>query len=279
MWHTTRYEGFDDPKHSKRGPAGVATLQGVFSALLRTGFLLQLIGLTTLLLVYYAYKGTGIFTYDLIFTTEEQRDTPGFRLWLEIASGIQLIGALYILCFQAVLADDASWARGYRAGAKLLGNAAFFDVLARTVQFIIYAYMDAHYDKVWWKQFSSGGAEWLVSALARLLHAFSLFYYASALFLLEVYHDNGTNDWHGILNCFLFTVAGIAEIVVLAVTRSAVAVVLSWVALVSALVWAMAFEQEVNACAPLLNEPELTNEIEARVEKYARASPYLPQCA
>lgn len=210
MWHTTRYEGFDDPKHSNRGPAGVATLQGMLSALLRTGFLLELVGLTVLFLVYYVYRGTGFFTYDLVFTTEDQRALPGFRFWLEIASGVQLVGALYVLCFQAVLADDASWARGYRAGAKLLGNAAFFDVLSRTIQFIIYAYMNAHYDKVWWKQFSSGGAEWLVSALARLLHAFALFYYATALFLLEIYHDNGTNDWHGILNCFLFSVAGVA---------------------------------------------------------------------
>ena len=277
MWYTTRYEGFDEPKHSKRGQASVLTFQGMFSALLQTGFLLQLIGLTALFIVYYVYKGTEIFTYDLAFSSEEQRQTPGFRFWLQISTGIQLLGALYILFFQALLADDASWARGYRAGTKLLGNAAFFDVLSRTVQFIIYAYMNAHYGPVWWKQFSNGGAEWLVAALARLLYVFALFYYASSLFLLEVYHDNGTNDWHGLLNCFLFTAAAVTEIIGLAVPRSAISVIISWIALVSALVWAIAFEQEVNACTPLLNEPELTNEIEARVEKYARASPYITQ--
>ncbi|XP_053991418.1 uncharacterized protein LOC128883263 [Hylaeus volcanicus] len=276
MWYTTRYEGFDDPKVCKKGPSGVATLQGIFSGLLQTGFLLQLIGLTTLFFVYYAYRGTEIFTYDLVFTSEEQRQLSGFRFWLQIGSGVQLLGSLYILFFHALLADDASWARGYRAGAKLLGNAAFFDVLSRTIQFIIYAYMNNHYGPIWWKQFSMGGAEWLVSALARLLYVFALFYYATSLFLLEIYHDNGTNDWHGLLNCFLFTVAGVSEIVALSIPRNAVSVIISWIALVSALVWSIAFEQEVNACTPLLNEPELTNEIEARVEKYARASPYMP---
>lgn len=63
---------------------------------------------------------------------------------------------------------------------------------------------------------------------------------------------------------------------VLAFFTGSIAVVLHWIALVSSLVWAMAFEQEVNASAPLLNEPELTNEIESQVEKFARASPYLP---
>lgn len=210
MWYTTRYEGFDAPKHSNRSPSGIATIQSMLSAQLRSGFLFKLIGLTGLILSYYVYKGTGLFTYDLEDTTEEQRGTAGFRSCLEIFSALNLVGALYLLFFQTLLADDASWSRGYRAGSKHLGNAAFLDLISSTLQFIIYVYMDAHYDKVWWNQFSSGGVEWLVYALARLLNAFALLYYASGLFLLEVYHDNGTNDWHGVLNCFLFTVAGVA---------------------------------------------------------------------
>lgn len=275
MWYTTRFEGYDDPKHSNRGPSGVATLQGVLSASLRTGFFLEVVGITGLVLTYYACKGTGLFTYDLSQSSEEQRQMPSFRLCLVIFSGLHLIGSLHIMIFQAALADDASCARGYRAGAKLLGIATFFDLVASTLQFIIYAYMLTNYDQIWWSQFVSGGVEWLIVALARLVHAFAMFYFSSALLLLEVYHDNGTNDWHGVLNCFLFFVGGCAEIVALTISNSTVSVVITWIALVSAMVWSMAFEQEVNASAPLLNEPELTNEIEAQVEKFARKTPYL----
>lgn len=52
---------------------------------------------------------------------------------------------------------------------------------------------------------------------------------------------------------------------------ASISVVIYWVALVSALVWVMGFEQELNASQPLLNEPELTNDIETQVEKFARA--------
>lgn len=291
MWYTTRYEGFDAPKFSNRGPTGHALVQTFSSGLLRTGFLLKWIGLTGLIVAYYMYEGRGLFTYDLKETSEAQRDTQGFRCSLACFQLIQSLGALYLLFFQTLLADDASWSRGYRAGSKMLSNAAFLDVASSTLQFIIYVYMDTHYDKVWWNHFTSGGTEWLISTLARLLNAFSLLYYASGLFLLEVYHDNGTNDWHGVLNAFIFTVAGIAgklfshksvlsrariffsEILVLAYVEGSIAIILQWIALVSALVWAMAFEQEVNASQPLLNEPELTNEIESQVEKFARARP------
>lgn len=210
MWYTTRYEGFDGPKHSSRGPTGFTAIQGILSGLLRTGFLFKVLGLTGLVLSYYVYKGTGLFTYDLAETTEEQRTSPGFRRCLELFSFLYLAGALYLLFFQTLLADDASWTRGYRAGSKMLGNAAFLDVVSSTLQFIMYAYMDNNYDKIWWNQFCSGGVEWLFHALARLIQAFSLLYYASGLFLLEIYHDNGTNDWHSVLNCFLFTVAGVS---------------------------------------------------------------------
>lgn len=210
MWYTTRYEGFDGPKYSTRTPSGIAAIQGILSALLRTGFLLKLVGVTGLVLSYYIYEGTGFFTYDLKDTTEEQRGMTGFRCSLVVFCGIHLCGALYLLLFQTLLADDASWARGYRAGSKMLGNAAFLDLVSSTLQFMIFVYMDTHYDEPWWYQFTSGGVEWLIYALARLLQSFSLLFYASGLFLVEVYHDNGTNDWHGVLNAFLFTAASIS---------------------------------------------------------------------
>lgn len=275
MWYTTRYEGFDNPKSGfTRTPLNSALLGGIFSGLLRLGFLLEFIGLTGLFISYFGYKGTGFFTYDLWLTSEEQRSHLGFRNCLVLFSGLYLLGALCLLLFQAVLSDDASWARGYRAGAKLLGNATFLDVVGATLQFIFYAYMSNHYDKTWWAQFTGGGVEWLVFALARLIHALGALFYASALFLLEVYHDQGTNDWHGVLNAFLFTGTALMELLVLTVMDGATGVVLNWVALVSALLWAMAFEQEVNASGPLLHETELSNEVEAQVEKFARAHPY-----
>lgn len=91
----------------------------------------------------------------------------------------------------------------------MLGNATFLDLISSTLQFIIHIYANFHYDSSWWFQFTSGGVEWLNHTLARLLQAFSLLYYANGLFLIEVYHDDGTNDWHGVLNSFLFTVAAL----------------------------------------------------------------------
>lgn len=209
MWYTTRYEGFDTTKGCSTTRKGSAIVQVLSAGLLRVGFLCKWIGVTGLILIYYVYEGTGLFTYDLKETTENQRENDTFLGWLAFFQFIQLIGSLYLLLFQTSISDDASWARGYRAGSKTFGTAAFLDLISNTLQFIVYVYMASHYDKAWWFQFTSGGTEWLISTLARLINSFSLLYYASALFLLEVYHDHGTNDWHGVLNCFIFTVAGI----------------------------------------------------------------------
>lgn len=274
MFYTTRYDGYDTQHIYEKTTWGSVVIQALSSGLLRLGVLLKWIGLTGLLFSYYIYEGQGLFTYDLKDTTEAQRELQGFRCSLTAFQFVHLLGALYLLGFQTFLADDASWSRGYRAGSKMFGTAATFDVISSTLQFIIYVYMDNYYDKTWWAHFTSGGAEWLISTLARLLNAFALFYYASGFFLLEVYHDNGTNDWHGVLNAFILTFAGIAEISVLVLSEGSISIVLHWIALVSILVWAMAFEQELNSSQPFLHESEFTNQVESQVEKFARNSPY-----
>jgi len=276
MFYATRHEGLDEPRHTKRQPhIPLTTMEIATSGLLRYGLFIQLLSLTGLLLTYYIFKGQTIFTYDLYWTTEEMRENYLFRLWAAIFTGLYTCGAIYLMCFQALAADDACWARGYRAGSKLLATATFLDVLSGVASFVFFLHFTSHYDKPWWNHFTQGGAEWTFMAFGRLVHGTALLFYALAFLLLELYHDEGTNDWHGCLNFFLFGSAGIAEIVVLFLSHGVAGIVLLWIALVSGLTWAMAFEQEVNETSPQLNETELTNDVEQQVEKFARLSPQM----
>eukprot|EP01069_Polyplicarium_translucidae_P004526 Polyplicarium_translucidae@DN259_c0_g1_i1.p1 len=227
MWYTTRQEGFDDPKHTKRGPDLASYVESRTNSTLRVGFLTQALSLGGMFLLFWGFQGLGIFTYDLHYTNESMRSNTVFRAALAFLSFCYMTGSARLLAFQLTLADDAVWARGYRAGSKLFGIASLLDLVSSTMQFVFYLYMANNYDKTWWAHFTSGGYEWTFVAFARVLHAVAFCMFADATFCLEVYHDDGAGGLHAILNSFAFAAAGIAEIAVLFLAHGAAGAVLT----------------------------------------------------
>lgn len=101
-----------------------------------------------------------------------------------------------------------SWARGYRAGSKILRMATFLDLLSSIMQFIFYLYIAKFYSAKWYAHFLEGGSERIFCSYIRCMHAVCLLLYACAYYLLEVYHDEGAGDLHAYINTVLFFLAG-----------------------------------------------------------------------
>ncbi|EZG67240.1 putative transmembrane protein [Gregarina niphandrodes] len=278
MWVATRHEGFDRegfllnrPKVYTGFVAG--SLDRCSKGFLRTGLLFQTLALLGMILFHYAFGGLGYYTWDLRHTTEEMRNNETYRLALLGFNILYFLGSILLTAFQAGLADDAAWSRGYRAGSKLLSYASFFDVVASTMQLAWALNFSSYYTDAMWTHFRDGNLDWVFCNGARVIRALAYVGYGLSFFLLEVYHDEGTNDWHGGANLIFYLLAGISEMSVILLADPAFSTAVSFVALMSALLWAVAFEEEVNASSPALNESELCNELEKQMDRFARVNP------
>ncbi|KOB58705.1 hypothetical protein PFHG_00453 [Plasmodium falciparum HB3] len=272
MWFTTRQDGLDDNCHTNRGPC--FQISGFFGTTLRIGFFLEFIALTFLFMSYWSNGGKGLFSYDLKNINDEYRLDQTFRNSITLWTGVYLIGAIFIMSFQVLLADDTCWARGYRAGSKILRLASFLDTISATLQFIFYLYISKFYTRKWYVHFNEGGSEWVFFIFVRLVHAFSCLLYGLAAYLLEVYHDEGAGDLHAYINGVMFGFAGLTEIFVIFCNSGCYSNLLLWLALGAVSLWSYYFEPEVNHVSPALHETELTNDVEQQVEKFSRYTPY-----
>lgn len=277
MWIATRHEGFDDPVKGKRhqylNKRTSDLIERCSQAYLRSGLLMKFLSLIIFLLNHVAYGGKGIFTWDLNNTDAEMRGTSRFRSIVTFASALYFLGAIFIGFFQYSLADDAAWSRGYRAGSKLLSYASFLDISSSAMYLAWACNFCTNYTDNYWHYFITGSIDWLFFGSSRVIQGFSLILMGCALFLLEVYHDTGTNDWHAPLNLFLFTICGFTDIVSLLLPVPQIHFIIYIGSILSALVWAIAFEEEVNSVSPLYHESELCNELEKEVNEFTRVDP------
>lgn len=210
MWYTARYEGFDAPRRKASAPRLADIYTCLLSYTLRCGFLLKWIGLTGLMVSYHYFGGLGFFTYNLIDTTEEQRNMFNFRRCLIAFEFICFFGSAQLLIFQACLSDDVTCARGFRSGSKLFGVGVFFDLISNIIQFAVYLHLYLDYTKEWWLQATIDGVEVSFLTLSRLFHAFALLYLAFGAFLLEAYYDyEGERENLIIINAVLLCITGI----------------------------------------------------------------------
>jgi len=275
MWYTTRTEGFDTAVHKNRAPFLHEYISQKINASLRMAFGQRLISMIGLFISYYAFKGKTLFAYDMSSTSEEMRSNPNYLLNNCIWQGLGVLSVMYFACYHFCLADDAAWARGYRAGSKFLGAAIMLDAIVQMSQLSSYIWLYKHYSEQWWiHNFGSGGIEWLFISGSRILSGMALTLYAFAFFLLEVYHDEGTNEWHAVFNLFLFSVAGFAEMFSACFVPPGVAFLLVFIAVVSGFLWSLPFEEELTE-ASALHETELVNQVEEETNKYAALSPYV----
>lgn len=274
MWVASRYDGFDTSQlaGNLNSKSGDTFIDRVSRGQLRTGLLLQTISLLLLIVSHYFYEGTGLFSWDMRNTHTSMRLNDDYRKSIFLFTGLYQLGTFFLLSFSSLLADDCAWSRGYRAGSKCLGYAVLFDMIAATLQTGSMLNFYLNYNEAWWTHYRDGSLDWIFGASARTIHAIGFALYGIAFFLLEVYHDEGTNDWHGTLNLFIFCFAAATEFLVLACGDPSVGIVVGFVALLSALFWSMAFEEEVNASTPKLSQSELCNELEEDVDRYISAS-------
>jgi len=271
MWYTTREDGFDDPRHTKRAPC--VNVNVFIQGLLRSGFTLQLLSLTLMIVFHVIFGGSGLFAFDLSSMDEAGRSHDTFRCLIAVFSLIYLIGSCSLLLFQALMADDTAWARGYRAGSKIFRMAVFFDVISSVMQFIFFLYVAKFYSNKWYSHFEAGGSECVFLAYIRIMHAMCFILYGTSTYLLEVYHDEGAGDLHAYINCSFFFVAAIAEFSLIFFKLHSTSTALIWAALFVVTAWCYFFEPEVNHASPLLDETELTNDVEQQVEKFTRLNP------
>ncbi|EDO08452.1 hypothetical protein BBOV_III008950 [Babesia bovis T2Bo] len=271
IWFTTRKDHLDDGIPPSRAPS--VTFNFLFNNTLRMGFGMQLIGFVGMNLVYFAYGGKGLFTYDIAGLPEASRLDEGFRGHITTFSMIYMLGSLSLMCFQVLLADDTCWARGYRSGSKILRLATFLDAISSTMQFIFYLYISKFYTERWFVHLNEGSSELVFFVFTRISHAFACFLYGLACYLLEVYHDEGAGDLHAYLNGVCFVLTGCAELMVLIFQKGMLATPLLLITLAAATLWAVYFEPEVTFVSPALQETELTNDVEHQVEKFTRLTP------
>ncbi|CDR97339.1 hypothetical protein, conserved [Babesia bigemina] len=243
MWFTTRKDHLDDGIPPSRAPS--VSFNFIFNNTLRMGFGMQLLGFVGMNLVYFAYGGKGLFTYNLVGLPEASRLDEGFRSHITTFAMIYMLGSLSLLCFQVLLADDTCWARGYRSGSKILRLATFLDAFSSTMQFIFYLYISKFYTQRWFAHLNDGSSELVFFVFTRIMHAFACFLYGLACYLLEVYHDEGAGDLHAYLNGVCFVLTGCAELMVLVFQKGMLATPLLLITLAAATLWAVYFEPEV----------------------------------
>jgi len=269
MWYTTRTEGFDATIPKNRAPFLHDYLASRLGTSLRCGLGYKLLALLGFYLCYYAFEGRKIFSFNLAYTTENMRNSNSHNALNILFQTINMVSAIWICIHWQCLSDDAAWARGFRAGSKILGSAATLDTISQSAQLAAFVWLFQNYSDNWWDHnYSMGGVEWYFLGGARAISAAANLLYGLSFFLLEVYHDDGTNEWHACLNLCLYAIAGLHE-----ASGCGWSTISLSIAHISAFLWALPFEEELNECSGL-HESELVNQVEEETNKYANLSPY-----
>jgi len=215
----------------------------------------------------------AIFTTSWTSTTPETRASPTFQLLMLSSSLISLVGAGFLSLFHCVIADDAGWARGYRAGSKLFKNFVLLDLLSSLIKVVFNLYVFNNYSEEWWTHYTEGGVEYVYVGLCIGLAAVAFFFLACSTFLLETYHDLGTDESFAHTNVVFAMVAFITHMISVfsPSTTEGLASIAALLTFTSTTVWAMNFELQVNDISPSMIETELTNSIEQEMVQYSQA--------
>lgn len=243
--------------------------------LLRLGLLCQVGALAVSYIVYFfSCPKDEKRLFSFYFTGFDEAVMEGIRCRSGVtgAAFLHLIGAGCLSCFQVMLADDASLTRGFRAGSKVISYATLYDICASALQFVLFFHFMANYSPQIWAQYTNGGSEWLLTTFTRLLHAIAMMLYGQGFFLVEAFHDVGTSTFLGLAVALSYIASGVLEILGLGLIPPEVGTFVCLVAMIFALAWALAFEHTLNASSPPLHQCELTNEIESRINHYARVA-------
>eukprot|EP00914_Ancora_sagittata_P015372 GHVO01030334.1.p1 GENE.GHVO01030334.1~~GHVO01030334.1.p1 ORF type:complete len:333 (+),score=37.73 GHVO01030334.1:110-1000(+) len=131
-----------------------------------------------------------------------------------------IAGSLSINCFRQVVDDDCSvkQSRGYRAGSKALNAATLLDVISLGMATTLFYSMYAYFEDTWTTEVIGSGSTKIFGLAARIINALAIALYGGAIFCLEAYHVEGTQECWGWIIGMGFKSLGALEILVLATT-------------------------------------------------------------
>lgn len=230
---------------------------------LRCGLLLQIVALVGLLIFgWIAGCGVGLIS----ITSGCTRMTSSWGAVGAVICSLLWVGsACLIQGFRNTGDDEGSikFARGYRAGTKLLNQATILDIIAGGMTTLsIFAQLSFLEDQ-WQTEAIKPNPMTIFNYTARLLHAISLIVYGAGFMFIESYHTTGTADVWGWILLSLYKTAGVLEFLAIVLHSAVLDLVFTvslGLAVLSALMWAQAFEPIIISNEVQLDQSALRNE-------------------
>ncbi|KFH15725.1 multi-pass transmembrane protein, partial [Toxoplasma gondii TgCatPRC2] len=179
----------EDAEPSPRGEEHTPIIHFLTTKLLRFSLSLKSVSMALMCIFFLAFGGRWVFTFHAYPDMSN-----GFHLSMVVLMTIYLIGTLFLALFQAFVADDSKWTKGFRTGSKILSAAVTLDGLAAMLRLVQYLYLYNYLSVVWWTKFNVSKSEWILFTVSNVLDGLSLLSYGWAFFYMEVYHDEGTYE-------------------------------------------------------------------------------------
>ncbi|PFH37537.1 multi-pass transmembrane protein [Besnoitia besnoiti] len=242
---------------SPRGEEHTPIIHFLTTKLLRFSLSLKSVSMALMCIFFLAFGGRWVFTFHAYPDMSN-----GFHLSMVVLMSIYLIGTIFLALFQAFVADDSKWTKGFRTGSKILSAAVTLDILAAMLRLVQYLYLYHYLSVVWWTKFNVSKSEWILFTVSNVMDGLSLFSYGWAFFYMEVYHDEGTYEELAWGMFGLFSVSGIIMILMVFAGFGAVFMLLTVAgAYATACYWAYLFEPLLDKWSPELHCRDINTDI------------------
>ncbi|KAF7457789.1 putative glideosome associated protein with multiple membrane spans 3 [Cryptosporidium felis] len=271
MWLSTRVENVDTGIATKQGPS--IPIENSFNTLLRMGLLLELFCFLGLTLIGYNYTNQLSINFHSLGELLVQGNAPKY---ISLCFFLGILGSLYLMAFQILLADDTCFARGYVTGSKIIKIATLLDLVGKTISFVFTMQLGGSTDleSAFNMAVAQGGVEINFLIFGQVLCGIAFVSYGLGFLLLELFQDEGVGNSYGYINFLAFSASGISLLVHATTFKSTGISLFALTSFAAALLWALFFEPSINEFSPAFSETELTNDVETQVEKFTRTNQY-----
>ncbi|CDJ45528.1 hypothetical protein, conserved [Eimeria tenella] len=262
----------EDEEPSPRGEEHTPLIAFLTTKLLRTSFTLKALSMALMSLFFLGFGGRWVFTFH-----SHPDMSNGFHLSMALLMLLQLAGTLGLCLFQAFVADDSKWTKGFRTGSKILSAAVTLDLLTVMLRLGEYLYLYNSLSTLWWSKFNITKSDWVIFAAANLLDSIALISYGWALFYIECYHDEGTSEEVAWTMLALFSLAGLSMLIMMFTGYGAVFMLLFTAgAYAVSCYWSFMFEPLLLKWAPQLHSRDINTDIMPTDSKPQQQSQYQP---
>ncbi|KAH8739457.1 cytochrome c oxidase subunit III [Cryptosporidium ryanae] len=271
MWLSTRVENVDTGIAAKQGPS--LPIENMFNTFLRMGLLFEFLCYFGLTLISYNYTNNLTFNYHSLGEILVQGNAPKY---ISFCFFLGIIGSIYLMVFQLLLADDTCFARGYVTGSKIIKVATLLDFIGKTIGFVFTLQLGGTTDleTAFNMAVAQGGVEINFLTFGQMLCGIAFILFGLGFLLLELFQDEGVGSTYGYINFIVFSASGIAIIIHATTFKTTGVNIFALASFASASLWAVFFEPAINEFSPAFGETELTNDVETQVEKFTRTNQY-----